>query len=922
VILNVSVRAVTCAVICVVTVFAQEAPPVFRSGIDLITIPVRVLDPDGQPVAGLTAADFTVQFDDEPRAVASVQSVRDVKRSADPRTRPRVLSFSTNAAADAGIARTILLVIDTGGLDTTAARSVATEAERLLAELPPQDLVGLTQIPQATAAVDPTTDREQVRAALDKVTGAVDPPFGTYHISSGEAILIERKDPFMLEEVVRRECLLVAQEAAICQRDVTRQAMLLARETRESGRRRLRSLTALVNALPATADLKHVVLLTPGLFHEPGSEAFYDVLGSDLAVRTATLSILQVEGNEGSAESRLLAGGPDSRILNIGAQLLANAAGGDLLRMGTVATRFRRFRRELDAYYVVAVSAEPRDIDGKPHRISVNVRTPKATIQYPPTVVRAASPAHPDEADRLAAVMRRPGIERAIPLGVQATTVRGDDPKRLQVVVITRIPDAAVSNATIAIEVRDGSRVVTAHRGRLEPGKEAGGVLSHVSPILVPPGRYVLRVAVLDERWRAGSVDHPFVADLPPAGPLRTSGLIVGQTTDGALRPAIDMSTGLPIAGILELYSLDPATKADAAVSFTIASVADGSVSRRVGANVQRTETEGIQRAVASIDARDLPAGEYRIRAEVRVGGQAAVVDRHVVLHAAASPTVAPETLTEGTVEQTVPPIVERAAAYVDRYLQELSNIVMDETYRQQRRLPANVGTLNTGQVTVRTLGSEVLLARLPPPAGPTAFRDVLTVDRQPVHSRDDRLRRLFMEQQPGAAEQAQRITRESSRFNLGSAFRTLNLPTVPLLFVRGEHTRRLQWTTHGEETVAGRRLTRMQFKDRRPPTLLHTPAGADVLAEGELWIDPESGAVWRAAVSIEVADATRRSRTPDLEGDISVVFKPHDEWGLLVPQEMIERYVLRNGEENTGRAEYANYRRFSVQTKEEIPPP
>jgi hypothetical protein len=74
-----------------------------------------------------------------------------------------------------------------------------------------------------------------------------------------------------------------------------------------------------------------------------------------------------------------------------------------------------------------------------------------------------------------------------------------------------------------------------------------------------------------------------------------------------------------------------------------------------------------------------------------------------------------------------------------------------------------------------------------------------------------------------------------------------------------------------------------------------------------------QNGAVWRARVSIAIPDSTRK---PEVEGDMTVEFRVHDEWQMLVPESMTERYVLRN-EEDYGHATYSNFRRFTVKTSE-----
>jgi VWFA-related protein len=909
---------------------AQEAPPVFRTGVDVITLPVRVLDSNGAPVERLDAGAFSVRIDGQPRPIVSVESVKRPGAGLE-REPAQTFTYSTNVGASPRSAsRTVLLVIDIGGLDTTAARQVAGEAERLLDSLAPEDRVGLSAIPIATVAVDPTTEREAVRAALRKVAGGIEPRSTSFAMSYGEAIEIEQQcpNPFdratgcrgpAFEDVVARECLQFFGPGDKCRNYVHHDALLMARFMRESAHRRLRSLTALINALPATADLKQILLMTPGFFHDPGLQALYHELGVDLAARTATLSIIQVEGTEGSAEeARLLADKPDWRLLTTELQRFAGGASGDLLRLGTVATRFNRFQRESYGYYLLGISAEPGDLDGKSHEVSVAVSAPNVTIHHAPNVTRARLPERPNvEANRLAAVIRQAATEHDIPLGVQTTTFRGDDAKRLQVIMIVRVPQPAAKDATVGVEVRDGAKVVGAQTGQLAPRNQSSGVPTFVTTLLLPPGRYVARVAVVSKDGHAGSVDHPLAVTLAATGPVLTSGLVVGQARGGPVRPALDVSGSDPVSALLELYALEPDAAAPS-VTFTLSSVKDPSVKREVRAEVQSTEVDAIKRGIASFDVTDLPPGDYLMRAEVQARGKRTAIDQHVVLHPRSG--TAPAAAVQATTPKAdIPPLVERAAAYVERYLSQLSNVVMDESYRQQQRRPGNMAIRTAPQLAMRTLQSEVLIVPLPPPTGPMAFRDVLMVDNRPVGERENRLQRLFSERHPSALKQAERVTIESARFNIGGALRTLNVPTVPLLFLRSDRLHRMKFRMNGEQELDGRRLARVRFEHAAGSTFR---AGDVVTAKGQFWVDPLDGTVWRADLSITIPDATGQTSTPDLIGDISLVFQDHKEWGMLVPATMTERYVLRNGEEDDGRAEYSNFRRFQVRTDEKLAEP
>ena len=48
-----------------------EPPPAFRTGVELVTVDVRVLDRQSQPISGLGTGDFTVTVGGQPRRVVT-----------------------------------------------------------------------------------------------------------------------------------------------------------------------------------------------------------------------------------------------------------------------------------------------------------------------------------------------------------------------------------------------------------------------------------------------------------------------------------------------------------------------------------------------------------------------------------------------------------------------------------------------------------------------------------------------------------------------------------------------------------------------------------------------------------------------------------------------------------------------------------
>ena len=182
----------------------------------------------------------------------------------------------------------------------------------------------------------------------------------------------------------------------------------------------------------------------------------------------------------------------------------------------------------------------------------------------------------------------------------------------------------------------------------------------------------------------------------------------------------------------------------------------------------------------------------------------------------------AADSVAAGTIEDkkdvTTPlaTILERAGRYVKEYEETFRNLVAEEIYRQWGPNP-NVGE---GQV-VRTLRSELVFVRLPGPLPWGTFRDVFEVDGQKVRDRERRLEKLFFAPKASDVERAEAILNESSRYNLGRAYRNVNVPALGLLFLRPENQKRLAFKRRG--TPDDRRLPRRRRsrsrRRRAPPS-------------------------------------------------------------------------------------------------------
>ncbi len=148
---------------------AAPPPAVFRAGTELVQVDVTVLDGRRQPVTGLTAADFTVLENGQPRAVETFAAVDLADRVV--ATEAAWMSEVPRDVADNQIAeqegRLVVIVMDRSipvGPPTLIAREVATAA---VEELGPGDMAALVStgggVPQNF-----TTDRSRLIRAINQ----------------------------------------------------------------------------------------------------------------------------------------------------------------------------------------------------------------------------------------------------------------------------------------------------------------------------------------------------------------------------------------------------------------------------------------------------------------------------------------------------------------------------------------------------------------------------------------------------------------------------------------------------------------------------------------------------------------------------------------------------------------------------------
>ncbi len=259
--------------------------------------------------------------------------------------------------------------------------------------------------------------------------------------------------------------------------------------------------------------------------------------------------------------------------------------------------------------------------------------------------------------------------------------------------------------------------------------------------------------------------------------------------------------------------------------------------------------------------------------------------------------------------------IIGSAMRYVIAYEQKFTLLAADETYVQELQRPPNPGDnlsrtnpgggMRAGGAMSRlVIKSDFLLVQLGGDGeGWMPFRDAYEVKGAKVRNREERLLKLFQGDDKERFEKAAKLNEATASHNLGNVARTINIPTLAMMFLHPRVNERFEFTDEGEETIAGRVLRRAAYREVARPTLIKTTRGRDLALTGHIWIDPFTGTVVKT--DLNAAD-------PAVRCAITVTYRKDDALDFWVPSQMDEYYkAALSLDEVLATATYSNVRRF-----------
>jgi VWFA-related protein len=873
--------AVLAALAAAITIDAQSnaqppsGTPQFRTGVALLRIDASVVDSSGRAVADMSPGDFEVHIDGRPRKVVFAQFTG--VPAAPAAAGPVVPAYAVNTSQRG---RAIAVVVDLASIRAGSERPLLDTAAQLVERLGPSDAVGLVPLPGQS--VDVTRDHARIAGELRGLRGTSDAPLFRHYFTLEEANAFERRDKRVIDEVIERECArdveaVRAERAAagggtatpLCPTD-------LERETRERlwyERRHIEMvLTSLVNLaqqlrrVPAPTT---ILLISGGVGFDQESLARFQQVEATLKQAGLAIYAVQVDQREVEATDSRPAKATlySSRDRESGLANVATMSGGAFFAgVGRAQGVFERLRTEITEAYELGVEAVPGDLDGKPHQVKV-ATSRKATIRARPYYVSAAA-APADWAARLANLLTQPIDMGGLPIAAAAYSVRGDEAATLKVLIRAEVgrgvpPAAPVRYAVAIIGPRDTGVLNVTGTAAAD-----GGILLSTQ---LAPGRYRARIAAIDASGRTGSLDVQVVAGMRMGGGLQLSDVIPGVSPDAPLKPAIYLAAGAPFAPSLELSSDDSARFARTNVGFEVRRPGGAEVIATGEGRLLETAYERQRIASASLATDALEPGEYTVSAVVKVEGQpAARVSRTFILEASApaaaatAPAPAPPApeMAANVADRPVPrrpadpeldALLDKAAAYVTAYGEQMSAVVAVEKYTQY------VNSVGGSSTRPRRLLAEFALVKSGGLVPWTGYRDVIEVDGEPIHDRRDRLLKILTES-GNPLEEAARLTAESARFNVGPVSRNFNVPTAALFFFHEGNLSRFTFTRRGARKIDGVDTSELAFRETARPTIVTTRAGRNVPCNGTLWIASD-GTIVRTRLQLSgFADAIAMS--------------------------------------------------------------
>jgi len=525
---------------------AAQQSPTFRGGVELVAVDVVVLDKTGAPITNLLPGDFSVTTERRERRVVSAEYVSAKPSHAGAETAAllvRTPGPSSNDVPPAG--RTWLFAIDTDEIRAGEGRVPLGTIADYLKTLRRDDRVGLVSLPIGTPRLDATTDREPVLNALAGIVGSANRTRAC-EMTPGEAEAVTLGNTEGTKAYVERTAGLRCPTGRFASPETLAGQAL--NRYRQHTQFMLDTLGQFASGMASIPGPKAIVLVSEGFLNDPlTNDALRAFAASAERARVSLYAIhLDVPRVDATASSdSLRSRGLDDRQGFDSMSELASATRGTALRaLDSATAALARIDAELDGYYLVSFERDAVDRDGQRQAIAVKVNRSdvdvRARREFTPGSARAATPRSGAARSAMADLLRAPLAMGDVGVTIDAyTTPVAGNTSQSRVFVAADIQRDPKSVASLGYEVLDeaGKVVIDGFESPPALRSSAGGRSIYSVSFLLGSGRYRVRLGVIDDAGRRGSVPHAFEVPPSPRAGLRVSDLMFGDAAGGGFRP-------------------------------------------------------------------------------------------------------------------------------------------------------------------------------------------------------------------------------------------------------------------------------------------------------------------------------------------------------------------------------------------------
>jgi len=565
----VSLWRVLCIVLFAITtagrpIAQQQKPPVFRSGLELVSVDVVVRDRNGAVVRGLTAADFEVredgipqkvttfvfqEIDDKAAPAGSVDLLADIQervkeaasQGAAQAARPAQIPETPTPLKSEDVAgrRLIVLLFDVSSMQPEDVQRSVDAAQKYVSEqMSSADLIAVATVSSMlNVLTDFTGDKEKVQTALNTLgytEGTATPPPDATTMATDETT--------------------AADDATA---DETAELDLFNNDMR------LRVLKTLAETLAPIEQKKAIVYFSTGM-QRNGQDNQVELRSAINAAVRANVSIYAVDtrglqaivpgGDATQASGRgqdLFSGrGVSQQFARLSSSqstltsLAADTGGRAFSDTNNFGEAFTRLRRDMSAYYLLGYSSSNHSQDGRFRRIQVRVKNDGLRVEARAGYYATRDFAHTARTDRETQLQEQLWAAVSatdLPVIVNASFFRLTADKYYVPIAIA-VPGSAVpvpdgkDKAVIDIlgEVRDERGFPVGRiRQTMELPAEASATLAgkqvlYQSGVTLPPGRFSVKVVVRENgTGTMGSFEAPVTVPELGKTPLKVSSVVL-----------------------------------------------------------------------------------------------------------------------------------------------------------------------------------------------------------------------------------------------------------------------------------------------------------------------------------------------------------------------------------------------------------